>query len=562
MLVRGDVLAFDSETTGLGQKDKPFGMSVSNGTDTEYLEGKYHNALQIGVLNDTPTLVAQNAKFDMRMLSQWGFNPKGTIVDIEVLARLVRNDHMSYSLASQAARHGLQKYDIVEKYIKDQKLYTKEVSEFGTVTTKKHFDQVPVDIMSTYAKQDAKVTFELYKKYIAELDPRSRDVFTTECALTKVCFDMERTGILINETYTRQAMAYEEGLIREAKSQFALCTGKVYDNSKTALVEVFKEAGEEIPKTDKGNDSLTDDVLESFTSPAAKLVQKIRYHEKRISTYYTSFLEFKDENNIIHADIRQAGTTTGRFSYREPNLQNVPKEEDSTDPFVVRGCFVPRPGNVFVSMDYKQQEYRLMLAYANHKKLIAEVMAGADVHQATADLVGISRKHAKTLNFAILYGAGAAKIAAMLGVSLQEAASLKNQYFNKLLEVEKFIHDVTRIGAARGHIYNWAGRKLCINRRDFAYTLPNHLIQGGGADICKKAMVEAFEFLRDKDAKMVLQIHDAIVFEMPEEQVQHLAPKLKQIMIDVFPPKNGMYMDVDVTVSKKSLAERDMEPWK
>jgi DNA polymerase-1 len=563
-------LALDCETSGLREHDRPFSVIIADRDSSYYFDNRLlrdssiYNVIKDLIRRDT-TVAMQNAKFDMRMVGhQWCSVAHAQVEDTEVLGRLVRNDHFTYGLDAQVKRNlGLEKSDEAMKYIAANKLFTMQTSPYKDKREKLlHFDQIPMEVISAYAIKDARLTYDLHSKLIDQLDLKSVPVWQNEKELTKVCYAMERRGITVNVDYTKQALEYESGLIREAKNQFHMATGQVYDNKKTTLVEIFKKAGETVPLTEKGNDQLTDDVLESFTSPAAKLVQKIRFHEKRISTYYSSFLELSDSNNVIHADMRQAGTTTGRFSYREPNLQNIPKEEDSTDQFVVRGCFKPRPGYAFVSMDYKQQEYRLMLAYAKHTELIRQVMGGADVHQATADLVGISRKHAKTLNFAILYGAGAEKIAWMLGITIQEAAALKKKYFDKLLEVEKLIFDITKIGGARGYVYNWLGRKLCISNRDFSYTLPNHLIQSGGADICKLAMVGCHDYLRNYDSSMVLQIHDAIVFEMKLDEMDHLIPRLKKIMIDVFPGKNGMRMDVDVTVSNVSLAERDMVTWR
>lgn len=566
-MLEGTVFSFDCETTGLREYDRPFAMSAADESRTAYCDPRHpgrsdSNTELIARLNKAEVLIAQNAKFDLRMLRHWGLEPRGEIHDTEVLGRLVRNDHLTYSLDAQTKRYGLFKNDEVSKYITQHKLYTINKPPYKDRKEKiEHYDQVPIDLMEPYARQDARATYDLYHKLIQDLDPRSMPVWNNEVKLTKVCFDMERAGIMVNRKYTEEALAFEEGLIREAKSQFLLATGQVYDNKKTTLVDIFKKAGEEIPKTAKGNDQLTDDVLESFTSPAARLVQKIRYHEKRISTYYSSFLDFCDEQDILRADMRQAGTTTGRFSYRDPNLQNIPKEEDSTDPYVVRGCFKPRPGHVFVSMDYKQQEYRLMLAYAKHRTLIQRVMAGEDVHQATANMVGTTRKLAKTLNFAILYGAGVDKLAKMLGISREQAIALKKKYFDTLLEVDNFIQQVIGTGRSRGHVFNWLGRKLFISSREFAYALPNHLIQSGGADICKVAMVHCHDFLRNYSSRMVLQIHDALVFEMPKEEAPYLIPQLKKIMVDSYPGHNGMYMDVDVTYSFDSLAERDMKSW-
>lgn len=557
----------DTETTGLSWSDRPFELIVGTAQNALCFDNRLLPPAAFceitKELETKKSLVFQNAKFDIRMMrSEWGFNvdKAGEIEDIEVLSRLERNDHIKYSLDAQAKRHGWAKGTEVEKYILKNKLYTVRKSDLKAKTTKSwHAEKVPIDIMSMYSLQDARLTYDLRGKHLSTLDPISVPVWEMEKKLTKVCAEMERVGLVVNEPYTRQALKHEEGLVHEAKREFQQVAGILYDNKKTTLVDIFKKAGEVIPKTAKGNDQLTDDDLESFTSPVAKLVQRIRFHEKRISTYYSSYLEFMQPDGVLHADIRQPGTTTGRFSYRDPNLQNIPSEEDSTDLFVARGCFKPR--GVFVSMDYKQQEYRLMLAYARKRVLIEQVMGGMDVHQATADLVGISRYHAKTLNFAILYGAGVQKIALMLGCTVQEASFLKQKYFNALLEVEQLIFDVIKRGKARGYIYNWFGRKLHVNHRDFAYKFPNYLMQSGGADICKIAMTETPSILKNYDSKLVLQIHDDLIFDMVPEEMEELIPKLRRAMIDVFPGKNGMFMEVDVKYSKTSLAKREMQEW-
>ena len=554
-LAEADTISFDTETTGLLESDRPFSVAMATKHTEFYFDNRVIPDRAIEDLMPVISGIAvrlQNAKFDMRMALNQGWcdtTSWGSIQDTEVLGRLVRNDHLAYGLAHQAKRYGYEKLGDAKDWLKKNKLKENE------------YNKIPMDIISTYAMRDARVTYDLIDKMEADLDPMSKPVWDMEQRLTPVCFKMERRGLLINRVYTEEARDEEKRLILEAKSQFHLATGQVHDNSKSQLIDVFTKAGEIIPKTKKGNDSLTDDILESFTSPIAKLVQKIRYHEKRLSTYYLAFLEYAGPDDVVHADIRQAGTRTGRFSYRDPNLQNLPKDEHSEDRYVVRGCFVPRPGYVFVAIDYSQQEYRLMLAYSKHRRMIEAVMNGTDVHQATADLVGITRSYAKTLNFAILYGAGADKIAGMLGISVAAAKALKDKYFNKLLEVEKLIDDVIRTGKGRGYVYNWFGRKLFINHPDFAYALPNHIMQGGGADICKLGMLACDSILSGFDAHMVLQVHDALYFEMKESDMKDLIPKLCKAMIDVFPGKNGMMMAVDVKWSRTSLAERDLQSW-
>lgn len=570
-LLQQSKLSCDCETSGLRMNDRLFSIELASAEEEFHFDkrilGEDFNKIKI-IFDKERTWYLQNAKFDMRMLHWEGIVLRGTIVDAEVLRRLTKNDVLSTKLADTARAYGMEKLEIVDEYINEHKLYTKTQSKYWDKEYKdKHFDQVPIEILGKYATNDARITYDLCEKMLTEMDSRSRPVFENECALTKVCFDMEMHGVLIDREYADRMLQYESGLIREAQREFLLATGQVYDGSRGQLLEVFTKAGETVPKTAKGNPSLDSDALDGFTSPVAKVIQRIRYYEKRCSTYYSSFLDLCDEQGRLYPDMRQAGTTTGRFSYRDPNLQNVPKEDDPDDLIrsnIVRGCFIPEKDHVLVQFDYSQQEYRIMLAYAKQWDLIEKVMSGVDVHQATADMVGTSRKYAKTLNFAILYGSGPDKIAGMLGIPVEDAYSLRAKYFQRLPMVQAFINEVINTGRSRGHIYNWLGRKLNLpgGRRDLGYQLPNHLIQGGGADICKKAMVDiAKERIPEKTgAKMIKQVHDALIFQWPKANLDQV-PMVANLMKNTWPTTNGMSMDVDIKYSDKSLAEKDMVKW-
>jgi DNA polymerase-1 len=543
-LSRLPVLAIDTETTGLGWNDRAFSIQIAGEGCAYYFDARIVGWSGLDTvkrfLNEYQgTLVFKNAKFDLHKAN---LDPRATVADIEVLERLINNTYMSYRLADQAKRYGLEKHDTVSEYVKKHGL--------------KNWMDVPIEIMAPYATNDAEITYKIYQLLIQQLDPRSMPVWENECALTKVCARIEARGIRIDNDTTHKALAYERSVVNDLHKEFKNITGREFNNSKSLLVEVFLAGGDTLPFTDKGNYKLDDDTLSGLSSPAAKVVQEIRHYEKRISTYYGNFISLQDEKGFIHADIRQAGTATGRISYRDPNFQNVPKEDEESDkgkPFVVRQCLIPREGHSFISLDYSQQEYRLMLAYANERRLIEQVMAGVDLHKATGDMVGIDRKPAKTLNFAVIYGAGRQEIARLLNTDIGSASRLKDKYFMRLPKVEQFIDHVISTARDRGYIYNWLGRKLTCPGRDYAYKMPNWLIQGGGADICKRAMVELAHY------PIALQVHDQLVLEVPHKDVRSVARDAQKKMIEVFPEKNGMKMAVDVRVSAKSFAERDME---
>lgn len=554
------IISIDTETTGLEETDRPFCATISGEGFDIYTESP---ELAQQYVNAADRIFLQNSKFDARMLAHWGINifAKPTY-DCAFMSRILRNDHMQYNLAAQAKRAGMEKSTAVDKAIKEGKHYEVRKDFFGVEYKVPRYDRVDREVLKKYALLDSSITYKLGTSYMKQADAKDLSLMEMESKLTPVCYAMERRGLLLNMQYTLDGYYYETGKLNGYLVNWKAATGKNFTNSAKS---VQAHLSVQLPTTEEGNPSLTDDVIEQLLSCATdsdrnllNTVRDIRTYQKRINTYYESYLNKADSSGVIHPTMWQAGTRTGRFSYSDPNLQNIPKEEGSEEKYVIRGCFRPRPGYQFISMDFSQMEYRMMADYAGEKEVIAAVMAGKDFHQVTADMFGVSRKYAKTLNFAILYGAGTDKIASMLGVSKEEANRLKTRYFMALPKVERLVDDVIAVGRGRGHVNNWYGRKLYAEK-EFCYALPNHLIQGGGADVVKIAMVRIDELLRGTDVHMVLQIHDQLVFEYPLGMDNTLLKEIKNIMEDVYEAKNGIRLTVDVSYSGKSLAERDMK---
>lgn len=564
--------ALDTETTGLEYHDRPFAVIIATPEDVYYFDGRccpdFWSAPKfLGLFDDDCTWHYQNAKFDMSMVDRMIGKVPTKVNDIAVQARIVRNDYLAYSLEAQGKRIDDFKLDIAKEYVKKHNLYETRKDFFGVEYTSPKYHEIPLDVMAPYAEQDGKLTLKLYFHYLSKMDEGDKRVWEMEKRLTPILYRMEKLGVLIDKKYTLDAYYYELGLVNNYKDNYALLTGATYTDSAKSFQ---KHLEYQLPITDKGNPSIDSDVIEDILQRGtpkdkeiASIIREIRHIEKRISTYYTAFLNKMDPNGYIHCTMWQGGTRTGRMSSSDPNLQNVPKEDDDDSmdlnkvPYVVRGCIVPRPGNKFVSFDYSQMEYRMMAAYANETEIIKRVMSGEDFHRVTATLFNVARKTAKTLNFAILYGAGIPKLAGMLGVMRLEARRLKDRYFMALPKVEQFVDKVIDTGRRRGYVINWLGRKLYA-AYEFCYALPNHLIQGGGADVVKMAMVligEEMPFLN-----MVLQVHDQLVFDMPPEHEKYI-PRIKEIMESIW-EKNGMKLTVDISVSRRSFAERDMEKWK
>lgn len=379
-------------------------------------------------------------------------------------------------------------------------------------------------------------------------------VYNNEMAVLKVCEDMERIGVQVDLSYVSGCLKHEMELLYQAKQEFLLDTGHTYMDSGVLFKEIFDSRGELYGRTEKGNASFASDVLEELNTPTANLINKIRHHEKRIGTYWTSFLYYADETGIIHPNMLPYGTRTGRFSYSNPNLQNIPVEETGPP---IRRSFIPRKNLVLVSIDYAAVEYKLLLDYAGEKAVIKKVLDGEDLHQVTADMMGVDRRTAKTLGFMILYGGGAAKLADSLSVPLERAKELKKLYLARLPKVKELISAVTRTAEYRGYVKNFLGRKLFMGRFDESYKLINHLIQGSAADVMKLAMVETHKFIDGKPIEMLLTVHDELVLEMPEEALDHVG-EISSIMCKAYTPRNGMHLTVNAAMSKRSWAKEDL----
>lgn len=565
-------ISVDTETYGLRYEDRLFAVIVASGTGVWYFNFKAYAGLAedfilsrdcldalVAELSVTPfeRVYMANAKFDMHKM-KW--NP-ASVWDVLVVARVIKNNRLQpYSLDSLGKEYlGIGKDDKVEEYIASNRLYTEVCVEGKKTTIKnKHFDKVPFDLISTYAEQDAKLTLMLGELQEKLLEEELQPVVANERRLTRTIYTMEERGIKLDCNYAMQGLRYEQQKLCEAEAVFMQECGFGYSEAgmKKKLVARLRADGVEVPKTEKGNDSLTDDFLEELDHPVAQVIRDIRKHTMYAGTFYGSFLHYKDSQNIIRAHVKQAGTETGRMSYTQPNLQQVPKEDDVELPYYVRKCFVPR--ETFVMIDYDQQEYKLMLDYAGETKLIKEVQAGMDVHQATANLLGITRKQAKQINFSCLYGSGASNLASALGMSVREATEMKQMYFRKLPNVERLIQRVMRKGKERGYIKNYLGRHCHISDPEFSYILPNHLIQGSCADIVKIAMNQIDErFTKALGYNpMLVQVHDELLFDIPPEHYG-IIKDVKEIMESAYKPQNGLGLTVSVDHSRVSWAHAD-----
>ena len=608
------VLSLDTETTGLFpyQGDRLFSIIIGTEHESFYFNFQDYDGVEpeqrlshhviapalSDLFSNPKTLVfLANAKFDMHMLSVEGVEIKAKIWDVLTIAKTLDNTHLKYSLEAVAERAGYEKSGAVDEYIKEHKLKDKNG---------KRFDWVPLEVIQPYAEQDARVTFDiglLQLDEVAKLSEESvRDgkpdfgkLVERECEFTKVLFEIEKVGMKINAEYIERAIRFEGERAVSATTSFKQGTGQDFVDSAKSIFQAVGPLGILPGKTAKGNPSFTDAVLSGIQHPVAENIRDYRDASKRINTYYKGFLSYADSLGIVHPNIKQTGADTFRLSITDPALQtlNKPDEDGETgNGFEVRDSFVAREGCYLVAIDYKQQEYRLTADYAGEMDLIKAIMGGTDVHTATAALMGVTRKQAKTLNFMLLYGGGVAKLclalmspkgtelqlkaltrkfiyrskfkeehaellAALEGISediiahdvplLEQAHALQLKYFSSLPSTKELMDRVQTAIKEKGYIFNWAGRRLYFPNTRFAYKGPNYLIQSSGSEIMRAALIQIHRFLRPHASKIVLTIHDEILLEMPKDEF-HLIPQIRKLMVDVYTPFNGCFMDTDVKI--------------
>lgn len=556
------------------------------------------------------THIGQNFKFDLHMLAKEGIFFRGTLHDTMILDRIYYNQNLRYDLGSIAARWSEKKLDIVREYIKLNKLITKtNFDRFNKVEEKPHFDKVPLHLIQEYGEKDANITLNIATKIlnaIADEDesldisvPNQQKVVDNESRLIKTLFEMEHLGVQLDVDYCNEALDYYNYTMSIIEGEFKNKTNLDFVKGTTVFEEAFSSEKEKWEKTEKGNWRWDSSVLEALENPAARLA--IEWAEaKKQSEYFANFLFFCDSLGVIHPDFQSGGTVTGRLSCRDPNLQNLTnpdKYESATfgATFPVRKSFVPREGYFFAMLDYSQIEFRLVLDYSYANELINEVLKGHDVHTATAILANVTRKEAKTVNFLSIYGGGVAKLAqnlfstkgsktqisaiykrlfnyrlsdeeklAMNNISselfeynspfIEQAYRIQSSIFKAAPEIKDFLKKVQSTAENRGYVRNWLGRRYYFSDKRYSYKAPNHLIQGGAAEIIKIAMNQVDEYLKDKKSRLLLSIHDELIIEVYYGE-EYVIEDIKNIMENIYPYKR-LPLLVEVEYSEKNLADK------
>lgn len=491
--------------------------------------------------------IGHNIKFDLHFMEQvWG---EDTLVEpIDDTAVL------SYVLNGTEHGHGLD--ELAKLYLDHKMISYEEVC--GSGKNKITFDKVDLDKALEYAAEDADYTLRLYQLFKPRLFAEHQvSVYEDlDRPLINILKSMEDAGICVN-TKALQGLSrdfelkmrdYEQQSYRLAGEEFNLGSPKQIGDI------LFGKLGAKGKKTPTGAWQTGADILEDLAAEGNELAAKIldwRALSKLKSTYTDALLALLDKQDRVHTTYNQINTSTGRLASNNPNLQNIPIRSEEGKK--IRESFIAKPGHKIIASDYSQVELRLLAVVADVKGLKHSFAENQDIHAATASRVfGVplnevtpnQRRHAKAINFGIVYGISQFGLAKQIDVSNEEAKAYIDAYFREMPEIKQYMDDTIQFARKNGYVLTPFGRKctvngindknkrLAMNAERAAINAP---IQGGAADIIKMAMNAVFKALKAGGFKtrMLLQVHDELVFEAPEEEVAAVSELIKQSMQNV-----------------------------
>ncbi len=565
-----NVIALDTETTGLNQMtDKMVGMSLAvDSGHGVYIPLRHRTAggdlfggtelapNQISVtdlykkiwpvLTDKNiTKVGHNLKFDLHIMANEGW-------DIEQISPIDDTMLISYALHGTLHSHGMD--ELAVKYLNHQNITFASLFPPKTRDADMHFDALPIDTAYPYAAEDAAVTMALYETMRPELDANKKLAELYERCdrpLLMVLTLMERCGVFVDRARLNQLSGvFHEQLTNISNEIFELSGHEFNIASPKQLATVlFDEM--HLPENKRRStdaDSLND-LIEHH--PIIEKILNWRSIAKLAGTYADALPHQIAADGRIHTTYLQTSTNTGRLSSRDPNLQNIPVKTELGEE--IRKCFVAAPGHVLIAADYSQIQLRLLADVADIKTFKDTFNAGADIHEQTArKIFNIPetnivpkdlRRAAKTVNFSIIYGISSFGLAAQLNVPRARAGEIINSYMAGLPEIKTYIDSVKKFATENACVYTPWGRRIELpeakNPRMRAYAMRaaiNAPIQGFEADLMRYAMIETFNRIvapnRDK-IKLIMQVHDEMVFECDADVATEFAEKIKSVMENI-----------------------------
>jgi len=559
-LEKAELFAFDTETTSLDySKAQIVGVSFAvtpgkaayvplthdyPGVPDQLDRSEILEKLRPLLENPHKAKLGQNLKYDMHVLANHGIALRG-----------IAHDTMleSYVLNSTATKHNMD--DLAKHYLGVETIHYEDVAGKGVKQI--GFQQVPIEQAAPYAAEDADITLRLHRVLSAKLAqyPELQKLYTEmEVPLISVLARIENNGVLIDTAMLVQQSLELSSQIISLEQYAHDLAGQTFNLGSPKQIQEILYDQQKLPvlkKTPKGQPSTEESVLQELALdyPLPKLILEYRSLSKLKSTYTDKLPQQLDgQTGRIHTSYHQAVAATGRLSSSDPNLQNIPiRSEEGRK---IRQAFIAPEGRKIVAADYSQIELRIMAHLSADSGLVKAFSEGQDVHRATAaEVFGVApeqvttdlRRSAKAINFGLIYGMSAFGLAQQLGLSRSQAQSYIDLYFTRYPGVKNYMDSIREQAREQGYVETLFGRRLYLPeinsrnaaRRQYAErTAINAPMQGTAADIIKRAMLAADEWLyRDKpDAKMIMQVHDELVFEIAADQVDDCAVNIRTLM--------------------------------
>ncbi len=488
--------------------------------------------------------IGQNLKYDAHVLANYGIHLQGIAHDTML---------QSYVLNSTVTRHDMD--SLAKYYLGRETIHYEDVAGKGAKQIS--FQDVAIKQAAPYAAEDADVTLQLHQELWAALKPLDamRLLYeTVERPLIKVLMRIERNGVLLDYSMLNQQSMALANQISGLELQAHEEAGKVFNLSSPKQIQEILYDQLQLPvlkKTPKGQPSTAESVLQELAMDFAlpKIILDYRQLSKLKSTYTDKLPQLVQvKTGRVHTSYHQAVTATGRLSSTEPNLQNIPVRSDQGRK--IRQSFIAPDGFCLVAADYSQIELRIMAHLSADEGLLAAFSVGEDIHKATAaEVFGVHpsqvssdlRRSAKAINFGLIYGMSAFGLAQQLGVSRGEAQSYIELYFSRYPGVKNYMDMIRELAAQQGYVETLFGRRLYLpeinsrngTRRQYAErTAINAPMQGSAADIIKKAMINVDQWIMEEQpaVKMIMQVHDELVFEVPEISREENMKSIKLLM--------------------------------
>lgn len=516
-------------------------------------------ALKPWLENNAKAKVGQHLKYDSHVFANHGIHVQGITQDT-LLESYVLESHKKHDMDSLSLRW------LNRKTISYEEICGKGASQIG-------FEEVSLETALNYAAEDADVTLQLHQAMWPRLESNEKLRFIyekIELPVSRVLQQVERNGVLIDSDLLAKQSAEIGQRLLEIEKQAHELAGQPFNlNSPKQLGEIFFEKLKlpVVKKTPGGTPSTDEEVLQKLAEdyPLPKVLLEYRSLAKLKSTYTDKLPKMVNAaTGRVHTNYGQAIAVTGRLSSNDPNLQNIPIR--TAEGRRIREAFIAPAGSVIVSADYSQIELRIMAHLSGDENMLRAFAAGEDIHRATAaeifglalsEVSGEQRRYAKVINFGLMYGMSAFGLAGNLGIERSAAQMYMEKYFTRFSGVKQFMDDVRQQAKSQGYVETVFGRRLWLpeinspngpRRQGAERAAINAPMQGTAADLIKLAMIDVQKWLTTSQMKtlMVMQVHDELVLEVPENELALVKEKLPALMADVAQLKVPLLAEVGV----------------